>query len=125
MGTLDGLKGESSKKTTFCASRPSWDEVGVVTYDKLFVDSNNIVNGELNPGQQHKVWVQKMGNSLPDTLMSSSCNVMQFYGMSDNGSKDVVLELAAGDKVNLFHTTGDGGLGLANMVFCVQSLKVK
>merc|ERR1711874_62357 len=120
-----------------------------MTYDEVYVKSNTIVNANMDkdtgkfhagaagtymvsvsmemkliPGQQHKIWIQKLGNSIPETLMSSSCNVMQFYGTSDNGSKDVVLELAAGDELNLFHTTMDGGQGLSDIIWCVQSLKV-
>merc|ERR1712002_1198190 len=63
---------------------------------------------QLYPGQTHRIWVQKNDVTIPESLMESSCNIEQFYGMSDNGSKDIVLTLKANEEVSLFHVTING-----------------
>ena len=137
----------------FCASQNVWDTNSAdktVTYDQVFLSSvTNMVGAELDPGtgvfkagargsymvsasmemmidsdQTHNVYIQKNGETLADSKMSAHCDVNNFYCLSDNGAKDIVVALEAGDTLNLL-TKKSEGLDIANIVFCVQSLKVQ
>merc|ERR1712228_1068774 len=88
LGILNDLKEEAKKKSTFCASRASLDADagGIITYDKVFLESSTILDASMDPasvkfvagaagsymvsfsmemgmapGQTHNVWVQKQG----------------------------------------------------------------
>lgn len=154
MEILDELKKEADRKTAFCASKSKWTDTGTITFDKVFLNNSNIDDTNLDAnsgifvagaagsylvtasmemrmisGQSHKIWIEQNGDK--ESEMGSKCDEFS-WGNSDNGSKDIVLELAKGDEVKLVHeTTGDTHLAdpediiLANIVFCVRSLKVK
>ena len=79
----------------------------------------------MDPGQIQNIWVQKQGGEeVAGSRMTGKSSVDVFFGLFDNGSKDVVVELLAGDELNLF-AEASSSLDLSNIVFCVQSLKVK
>merc|ERR1711971_382471 len=152
MDVLNGLKEEAAKKSIFCSSRALFDADagGIITYDKVFLESSTIptagmdaasgkfVAGEagsymvsfsmemgMDPGQIQNIWVQKQGGEeIAGSRMTGKSSVDVFFGLFDNGSKDVVVELLAGDELNLF-AEASSSLDLRNIVFCVQSLKVK
>ena len=149
---LNGLKEEAMKKTVFCSSRALFDADagGTITYDKVFLESNTIptagmdaasgkfVAGEagsymvsfsmemgMDPGQTQNIWVQKQGaEELPGSRMTGMSSQDVFFGLYDNGSKDIVVELQKGDELSLF-AEASSNLDLSNIVFCVKSLKVK
>jgi hypothetical protein len=147
--TLDSLKEEAKKKSIVCAYQETFDpdNSNIITYSKVFVESNNIgatmnpstgmfkagaagsymvstsMEMMLNPGQTHNIVVQKQGKDITESRMTGTCNGMSFAGFYDNGSKNIVVELAIGDEINLHASTSEG-MDLKNIVFCVQSLKV-
>jgi len=150
MDILDDLKEEAKKKSTFCASRASLDADagGIITYDKVFLESSTIMDASMDPasgkfvagavgsymvsfsmemgmapGQTHNVWVQKQGESLADSRMTGTSSAEVSFGFFDNGSKSIVVEMETGEELNLFADTS-APLGLNNIVFCVQSLKL-
>jgi len=150
MDILDDLKEEAKKKSTFCASRASLyaDAGGIITYDKVFLESSTILDASMDaasgkfvagaagsymvsfsmemgmyPGQTHNVWVQKQGESLVDSRMTGTSSAEVSFGFFDNGSKNIVVEMEAGEELNLF-ADASAPLGLKNIVFCVQSLKL-
>ena len=126
------------------------DAGGIITYDKVFLESSTIptagmdaasgkfVAGEagsymvsfsmemgMDPGQIQNIWVQKQGGEeVAGSRMTGKSSVDVFFGLFDNGSKDVVVELQKDDELNLF-AEASSSLDLRNIVFCVQSLKVK
>jgi len=150
MDILDDLKEEAKKKSTFCASRASLDADagGIITYDKVFLESSTILDASMDPasgkfvagaagsymvsfsmemgmdpGQTHNVWVQKQGESLADSRMTGTSSAEVSFGFFDNGSKSIVVEMETGEELNLF-ADSSAPLGLNNIVFCVQSLKL-
>ena len=147
---LDDIKEEASKKSAFCSSKTTLntDSATVIKYDKVFLESNNILGASMSAGsgvfvagaggsylvsagmemmmdagQTHNIWVRTNGENIQDSRMTGSCDVLKFFGLYDNGSKDIVVHLEAGDEVTLY-TDASPGLDLQNIVFCVQSLKV-
>merc|ERR1712192_380860 len=151
MDVLNGLKEEAAKKSIFCSSRALFDADagGIITYDKVFLESSTIptagmdaasgkfVAGEagsymvsfsmemgMDPGQIQNIWVQKQGEEVAGSRMTGKSSVDVFFGLFDNGSKDFVVELQKDDELNLF-AEASSSLDLRNIVFCVQSLKVK
>lgn len=149
MNTLDGLKEDAKKKSVVCAYQGTFnpDSSNIITYSNVFVESDNIgatmnpstgifkagasgsymvstsMEMELNPGQTHSIVVQRQGEDIAESRMTGTCNDMSFAGFYDNGSKNIVVELATGDEINLYASTSKG-MDLKNIVFCVQSLKV-
>ena len=125
------------------------DAGGIITYDKVFLESTTILEASMDPasgkfvacatgsymvsfsmemgmdpGQVQNIWVQKQGaEELPGSRMTGISSVDVFFGLYDNGSKDIVVELQAGDELNLF-AEASYSLDLTNIVFCVQSLKL-
>ena len=149
---LNDLKEEARKKSVFCASRDLFDADagGTITYDKVFLESNTIpaasmdpASGKfvagaagsymvsfsmemgMDPGQTQNIWVQKQGaEELPGSRMTGISSQDVFFGLYDNGSKDIVVELQKGDELSLY-AEASSSLDLSNIVFCVKSLKVK
>ena len=117
---LNDLKEEAKKKSVFCASQDLFDADagGTITYDKVFLESSTIpaasmdhASGKfvagaagsymvsfsmemgMDPGQTQNIWVQKQGGEeVPGSRMTGKSSVDVFFGLFDNGSKDVVLE---------------------------------
>ena len=147
---MDGIKAEASKKSAFCSSKTSLntDSATVINYDTVFLDSSSIVGASMDAGsgrfvagaagsylvsasmemmmdagQTHNIWVQRNGENIQDSRMTGSCDVLKFFGLYDNGSKDIVVHLEKDDELTLY-TDASPGMDLQNIVFCVQSLKV-
>ena len=149
---LNDLKEEAKKKSVFCASQDLFDADagGTITYDKVFLESSTIpaasmdhASGKfvagaagsymvsfsmemgMDPGQTQNIWVQKQGaEELPGSRMTGISSQDVFFGLYDNGSKDIVVKLHKGDELSLY-AEASSSLDLSNIVFCVKSLKVK
>ena len=130
------------------------DAGGIITYDKVFLESSRLPSASMDPasgkfvagatgsyrvsfsmemgmdpGQIQNIYVYtKKANqdNVEDwnVRMTGKSSVDVFFGLYDNGSKDVVLELEVGEELWL-SASPSASLDLSNIVFCVQSLKVK
>jgi len=147
-GQLDDLIQEMNKRSSFCASSSETNVAGVLSYDKLFLDQNNIPGAALDhttgkftagsagsyqvmvsaevitaAGQTHDIWVQVNDVKKEESLIHSVTENYQFDAGYDNASRDIVLSLSAGETVSIFHET-DGEKQLKNVIFCVSSIKL-
>ena len=148
-GQLDDLVEEMKKRSSFCASSSETNVAGVLSYDKLFLDQNNIPGAALDhttgkftagsagsyqvmvsaevitaAGQTHNIWVQVNDVKMEESLIHSVTENYMFDAGYDNASRDIVLSLSAGDTVSIFHETEGGDKQLKNVIFCVSSIKL-
>ena len=112
----------------------------------LFLSNNNVNGAELNVGtgtftagaagtykvvvglemlsnsdQEHNVWVVKDGVKMEETKMHSGYSVYATGKGTDNGSRELMLKLNAGETISLQHET-DGTSGIMSVTFCVSSV---
>jgi len=145
---LDSIIQDMNKRSSYCASSSTTNVNGVLTYDKLFLEQNNIpgaaldtatgkftagsagsyqvlVSAELvtGPGKTHSIWVAVSDVKVEESLMQSVTGEYMWEPGYDNASRDIVLKLNAGDTVSIIHET-DGAEQLVNVIFCVSSFKL-
>jgi len=145
---LQNIITEMKKRSSFCASKSAINTAGTLSYDKLFLNQNNVVDAALDvatgtfkagaggsyqvmvsaevvssPGQEHNIWVAVNGAKKAESLIHTMYDPNMFGSGSDNASRDIVLSLNAGDTVSLTHETGGDGQ-LLNVIFCVSSIKL-
>ena len=135
-------------ETSFCAHKETSTEIGTVTYDAiLFLDNNNVNGAELdvstgkftagatgrykvavgvemlsNSDQDHYLWVVKNGAKMEETKMHSGYSIYASGKGTDNGSRELILNLNAGETLSLQHET-DGSSGIMSVTFCVSSVE--
>eukprot|EP00091_Calanus_sinicus_P018103 TRINITY_DN4023_c0_g1_i5.p1 TRINITY_DN4023_c0_g1~~TRINITY_DN4023_c0_g1_i5.p1 ORF type:complete len:201 (-),score=45.60 TRINITY_DN4023_c0_g1_i5:18-620(-) len=140
----DSLKIE----TSFCAHKETSTEIGTVTYDAiLFLSNNNVAGADLSvstgkftagatgsykvtvgaemlsdPSQDHYLWVVKNGAKMEETKMHSGNSNYATGKGTDNGSRELILNLNAGETISLQHET-DGSSGIMSVTFCVASVE--
>eukprot|EP00090_Calanus_glacialis_P025283 TRINITY_DN39463_c0_g1_i1.p1 TRINITY_DN39463_c0_g1~~TRINITY_DN39463_c0_g1_i1.p1 ORF type:complete len:776 (-),score=173.20 TRINITY_DN39463_c0_g1_i1:38-2143(-) len=137
------------RRSSFCASSSGTNVQGTLTYDKLFLDQNNIEGASLDtgsgkftaglsgsyqvmisaevvssPGQYHSIWVAVNDVKKEESLIQTMADKNMYGAGFDNASRDIVLNLTAGQTVSISHET-DGIEKLVNVIFCVSSMKVK
>merc|ERR1711936_1107208 len=119
---------------------------GSVLYDTIFI-SNNTVNGaDLNKStgkftagadgvykvmfameilsvtsEEHEVCLVKNGERIEESKMHSDYNVYGIGTGSDNGSRELFLNLKAEDTVGLIHESS-GSSQLISVTFCVTAI---
>eukprot|EP00092_Neocalanus_flemingeri_P019418 GFUD01021033.1.p1 GENE.GFUD01021033.1~~GFUD01021033.1.p1 ORF type:complete len:1054 (-),score=234.72 GFUD01021033.1:7-3144(-) len=146
---LEDIKTEMKRRSSFCASQSvTTSTAGTLTYEKVFLDQNNIVDAAMDastgifkagaagsyqvmvsvevvsePGQQHSIWVAVNGENKMESLIHTIYDGNRSGSGSDNASREIVLGLNAGDTVSIFHET-EGASLLANVVFCISSIKL-
>ena len=78
----------------------------------------------LAAGQSHDVWVVVNDAEVEGGRMSSSYDTSMSGMLVDNGSKNIVLGLTAGDKVYLAHYT-NGEEPLNSVTYCISLIKIE
>jgi len=146
---LDDIVTNLGRRSSFCASSSETNAQGTLTYDKLFLDQNNIEGASLNtgsgkftaglsgsyqvmisaevvsaPGQSHSIWVAVNDEKITESLIHTMADKNMYGSGFDNASRDIVVKLTAGQTVSISHQT-DGNEQLVNVIFCVSSMKVE
>jgi len=135
-------------ETSFCAHREETIDAGTVVYDAtLFLNNNNVEEADMNvytgmftagrtgrykvavglemlsdSGQDHYLWVVKNGNKLEETKMHSGYSTYANGKGTDNGSRELILNINAGETISLQHET-NGHSGIMSVTFCVSSIE--
>jgi len=149
-GAINDVRDTIKSETSFCAHREETKDNGIVVYDAiLFLDSNtvpeasmNVYSGMFTAGstgrykvsvglemlcdgsQEHSLWVEKNGVRLEETRLHYSYDINAFGSGWDNGSREIILSLTAGETVNLYHETNQpGGKAVLSTTFCVSSIE--
>ena len=78
----------------------------------------------LTGGQIHDVWVVVNDVEIEESRMSSSYDTNMPGELVDNGNKNIILSLSAGDRVYLAHHT-DGDKPLTSVTFCISLIKIE
>ena len=78
----------------------------------------------LNGGQSHDVWVVVNDIAVEKSRMSSAYDISMPGSVIDNGSKNTVLQLTAGDEVYLAHQT-NGEQPLNSVTFCISLITIE
>jgi len=148
-GAIGDIVDDIRRETRFCATKASTNVQGVLKYDSVNVNTNNVEGATLdaNSGlftagwagsyqvvasmemisnglQEHTIWVVVNGAKVEQSMMHSNFDNNNHGIGTDNGSRDIIVNLKNGDTVGLTHETGgDGPLNSVN--FCVSSLKLE
>ena len=75
---------------------------------------------EVQPGDEVNLWVRKGESAIGVSLLHSRAEMDEGR---DNTSKEVVLSLAAGERLSVYMDTRDSGVKY--MSFCVASVELK
>jgi len=145
---LDDIVKDMKRRSSFCATKPETNQDGVLAFESLMLDHNNIAGAtfDLNagkftagatgsyqvmisaeavsaPGQYHKLWVAVNDAKKDETLIYAEQGDHTYSSGFDNVSRDIVLKLDAGNTVTVVHET-NGNENLVNVIFCVSSMKL-
>ena len=150
LGAINEVRDTVKSETSFCAHREETNDNGIVVYDAiLFLDSNtvpeasmNVYSGMFTAGsagrykvsvglemlsngsQEHTLWIEKNGSRLDETRIHHSYDANAYGSGWDNGSREIILSLNAGETVNLYHETNQpNGQGIMSTTFCVSSIE--
>ena len=74
----------------------------------------------MQPGDEVNLWVRKGETAMGVSLLHSRSEMDEGR---DNTSKEVVLSLAAGEKLSVYMDTRD--IGVKDMAFCVASVELE
>jgi len=144
---IDQIEKEIAAETSFCAHKASTNDVGPVVFDSVYVSNNNINGAVFNPGagefqagaagiykvmfameivsdseKEHSVWLMLNGANLEESKVHSDFDQYADGVGTDNGGREVLLALNAGDTIGLYHET-NGGSGIMSVTFCVTALE--
>jgi len=149
-GAINEIKDTVSTETSFCAHREVTNENAIINYDAILFLNNNTVSGasmdvssgmftagssgrykvavglemQSDSSQEHRVWVEKNGSRLEETLLHYSHDINAFGSGWDNGSREFILSLNAEETVNLYHeTNAPQGKSIMSVTFCVSSIE--
>ena len=143
------LSGTMRRRSSFCASSSETNVQGTLTYDKLFLDQNNVEGASLDtssgkftaglsgsyqvmisaevvslPGQDHSIWVAVNDEKKVESLIQIMADKNMYGAGFDNTSRDIVLNLTAGQTVSIIFET-EGNEKVVNGIFCISYMKVK
>jgi len=141
------IETDVAAETSFCAHKASTNDVGPVVFDSIYVSNNNINGADFNTGsgeflagaagiykvmfamemvsdsgKEHSVWLMMNGAKLEESKVHSDYNQYAIGQGTDNGGREVLLALNAGDTVGLYHET-NGSSDIMSITFCVTALE--
>ena len=134
LGAINEVEQILKVETSFFAHKETSTETGTVTYDaNLFLNNNNVdwaelsvSTGKLTAGatgrykvavgvemlsdsdQDHYLWVMKNGEKMEETKMHSGYSIYASGKGTDNGSRELILDLNALETISLQHETKEG-----------------
>jgi len=146
--SIQNLEYDARATSSFCSFKDSINDERI-SYNNIFLDNNNVdgasmdistgifiagatasyqisanVEMRLAAGQNHDVWVVVNDIEVEGGRMSSSYDKTMQGILVDNGSKNLVLALTAGDKVYLAHHT-NGEEPLTSVTYCISLIKIE
>ena len=77
-----------------------------------------------SPGQDHSIWVAVNDEKKVESLIQTMADKNMYGAGFDNTSRDIVLNLTAGQTVSIIFET-EGNEKLVNVIFCISSMKEK
>ena len=148
LGAIKEVEDIIKVETSFCAHREETIDAGTIVYDAiLFLNNNNVAAADMNvytgmftagrtgrykvavglemlndSGQDHYLWVVKNENKLEETKMHSGYSTYANGKGTDNGSRELILNIDAGETICLQHET-NGHSGIMSVTFCVSSIE--
>jgi len=143
---ISEVEADVNVRTSFCAHKAATNDIGLVVYDAVYLSDNNVNGAELNAGagtftagaagtykvtaaleivsdsgQDHSVWMMVNGAKMEESKMYSGYNIYSTGKGTDNGSREIMLAMNAGDTISLQHET-NGSSGLVSITLCVSSI---
>jgi len=134
-------------KSSFCAVKDVTNSQ-TISFDKFLLNKNNIEGATFDtssgtfvagksgsyqvmfslemvtdPSTNHDVWVVVNDVKVQESRIHSTQGSYALDAGFDNGSRDMVLELNAGDRVYLTHEQNTDQM-LHNIIFCISSLNL-
>lgn len=133
----------------FFAHKETSTETGTVTYDdNLFLNNNNVDGAKLSVStgkftagatgrykvavgvemlsdsdKDHYLWVMRNGEKMEETKMHSGYSIYASGKVTDNGNRELILDLNASETISLQHGTEGGSSGMMYVTFCVSSVE--
>jgi len=148
-GAMGDIVDNIRRETRICASKASTKDEGIVKYDSVITNVNNVDGAGLDPStglftagwagsyqvvanmemvassSEQSVWVVVNENKVEQSFMHFRHEGNNFGKGVDNGSRDIILDLNVGDTVGLtYETNGNGEMELKSVNFCVTSLMI-